>query len=180
MLHTAGTGRLTAQISLAAIEQNVRQLDSVSGSARVMAVVKGNGYGHGLLPSAMAAIRGGASWLGVARLEEGQSLRAAGLHQPILLLLCSPADSFVEAARQRLDLPIGLSGRSVRHATPHDLSTAQSAFTSSLIQGWAVVGSVRMSGRGSYVPRAKPRHGIWLKLSDCFPTLRPPRTTNVS
>jgi alanine racemase len=48
--------------------------------------VKANGYGHGAVPVARAALDAGASWLGVARVEEGEQLRDAGLDAPIMLL----------------------------------------------------------------------------------------------
>ncbi|MGL4178794.1 MAG: alanine racemase, partial [Dermatophilaceae bacterium] len=54
------------EIDLAAIRDNVAELDRRSGSAEVMAVVKGDAYGHGLVPAARAALAGGATWLGVA------------------------------------------------------------------------------------------------------------------
>ncbi len=55
-------------VDLDAIAANVATLRSYAGSAGLMAVVKGDGYGHGLLPSARAAIRGGADWLATAQL----------------------------------------------------------------------------------------------------------------
>jgi alanine racemase len=51
----------------------------------VMAVVKANGYGHGAFKIAQAALRNGASWLGVANIEEAVSLRNAGIRAPILI-----------------------------------------------------------------------------------------------
>ena len=68
-----------AVVDLGAIRDNVAALAAHAGSAEVMAVVKADGYGHGLLPSARAAVRGGATWLGVAQLAEALALRAAGL-----------------------------------------------------------------------------------------------------
>ncbi|MGB6005877.1 MAG: alanine racemase, partial [Ornithinimicrobium sp.] len=62
-----------ATIDLAAIEHNVGVLKTHAGSAELMAVVKADAYGHGLLPSAQAALRGGADRLGVAQL--GEALR---------------------------------------------------------------------------------------------------------
>ena len=57
---------------------------------RVMAVVKADGYGHGLVPSARAALAGGATWLGTAVLEEALALRAAGHQRPGPDLAASP------------------------------------------------------------------------------------------
>ncbi|HWF72098.1 MAG TPA: alanine racemase [Solirubrobacteraceae bacterium] len=79
--------RALARVNLAAIERNAdrirRELDP-----RVMlcAVVNANGYGHGALPAARAALAGGASWLAVATAVEAAELRAAGIRTPILVM----------------------------------------------------------------------------------------------
>ena len=65
-------------IDLGAIADNVRALRERAGSAEVMAVVKADAYGHGLIAAARAARAGGATWLGVAQLSEAIALRAAG------------------------------------------------------------------------------------------------------
>lgn len=74
-----------AVVDLAAIRANVRALAGRASSAQVMAVVKADGYGHGLVPAARAALAGGATWLGVAQPGEALELRAAGVTQPRLL-----------------------------------------------------------------------------------------------
>ncbi|MGL5910269.1 MAG: alanine racemase, partial [Phycicoccus sp.] len=78
------------EIDLDAIRDNVAELVRRSGSAEVMAVVKGDAYGHGLVPSARAALAGGASWLGVAQLAEALELRAAGVTAPLLTWIFAP------------------------------------------------------------------------------------------
>ena len=83
--------RSEAVIDLAAITGNVRNLASRT-SAALMAVVKADGYGHGMLPAARAAIAGGATWLGVAMLEEALALRADGISEPVLAWLWTPQD----------------------------------------------------------------------------------------
>jgi alanine racemase len=80
------------EVDLAAIEGNARALVA-STDARLMAVVKANGYGHGAVETARAAARGGATWFGVARPEEALELRDAGLEGPILILGPAPGDS---------------------------------------------------------------------------------------
>jgi len=70
-----------------AIETNVRQLRSkLSKNCQFMAVVKADGYGHDAKLVAEYAIKGGASQLGVATLNEGMKLRSSGVNKPILVL----------------------------------------------------------------------------------------------
>src|SRR5947208_13466874 len=75
-----------ADIDLDAVRGNVRTLAGVASPAALLAVVKANGYGHGAVPVARAALDAGATWLGVARVEEGVQLRDAGIDAPIMLL----------------------------------------------------------------------------------------------
>ena len=75
------------------------------GSAEVMAVVKAEAYGHGLVPSAQAAVAGGATWLGTAFLEEAFALRAAGINTRILSWLAAPGEQgYAQAVAQDIDL----------------------------------------------------------------------------
>uniref|UniRef100_UPI002028535B alanine racemase n=1 Tax=Actinotalea sp. C106 TaxID=2908644 RepID=UPI002028535B len=60
-----------AVVDLDAISANVTALADRAGPAAVMAVVKADAYGHGLVPSARAALAGGATWLGAAQVEVG-------------------------------------------------------------------------------------------------------------
>ena len=73
-----------------------------SGPAALCAVVKADGYGHGALPVARAALQGGATWLAVALVEEGVSLRDGGIEAPILLLSEPPVEAMAEAVARRL------------------------------------------------------------------------------
>ncbi|WP_286219359.1 alanine racemase [Paraoerskovia sediminicola] len=66
-------------VDLDAIARNVGALAGHAPSAQVMAVVKADAYGHGLVPSARAALAGGATWLGAAQVPEALALRAAGI-----------------------------------------------------------------------------------------------------
>ena len=72
------------EVDLEAVRYNVGVLKPAD--AELMAVVKANAYGHGDVPVARAAVEGGATWLGVALVEEGLRLRAAGITAPILVL----------------------------------------------------------------------------------------------
>ncbi|MBQ2991152.1 MAG: alanine racemase [Clostridia bacterium] len=75
------------EIDLEAIRNNVRVMRSaVAGGADFLAVVKADGYGHGAVPVARAAIEAGAVMLAVAIPEEGVELREAGIDTPILVL----------------------------------------------------------------------------------------------
>jgi len=74
------------EIDLSAIEHNVRQIRAEIGESDLCAVVKADAYGHGDIPVAEAAIRGGATWLAVALVEEGVRLREADIDVPILVL----------------------------------------------------------------------------------------------
>ncbi len=75
-----------AIVSLEAIRYNVRELKKLAGDAGLMAVVKANGYGHGAVETARAALSAGAGFLCVATMEEGVSLRAADIKEPILVM----------------------------------------------------------------------------------------------
>lgn len=77
-------------VDLDAIAHNVRVLRERAGTD-LMAVVKADGYGHGLVPSARAALAGGAVALGVAQPAEALALRAAGVGAPVLCWLLTPA-----------------------------------------------------------------------------------------
>jgi alanine racemase len=102
--------RSEAVVDLAAIKANVETLRAGT-TAEVMAVVKADGYGHGLVPSAQAAVAGGASWLGVAMLEESLALRAAGFSQRILAWLWTPHET--ASLRHALDANVDISVSSV-------------------------------------------------------------------
>ena len=96
---------IRARIDGAALRHNLRQLRSLAPRSRVMAVVKANAYGHGLVPVALAL--SGADAFAVARLEEGAALRSAGVTQAIVLLEgIYSARQLGEAAEHELDLVV--------------------------------------------------------------------------
>ena len=87
--------RAWVEVSAAAIKANAGALcQHLTPGAELMAVVKADGYGHGAVTTANAALDGGATSLGVATLQEGLELRHSGLKAPILLLsnLCDPEE----------------------------------------------------------------------------------------
>ena len=95
-----------AVVDLAAIAANVATLKS-NTAAELMAVVKADGYGHGMVAAARAALAGGASWLGVAMLDEALALRAAGITEPVLAWLWTPRET--EALRAALAAGVDIS-----------------------------------------------------------------------
>lgn len=103
---SAGTVPTEAVVDLAAVRGNVARLAELAGPAAVMAVVKADGYGHGLVPTARAALQGGAGWLGVAQLSEALQLRAAGIDVPLLSWLHVPGDAFAAAVAAGVDLSV--------------------------------------------------------------------------
>lgn len=89
------------EVDLDAIRHNTALLAARAAPAGLMAVVKADGYGHGAVAVALAALEAGAAWLGVALVEEGIELREAGIDAPVLLLAEPPpvaAEAVVEAA----------------------------------------------------------------------------------
>lgn len=96
---------IRARIDSAALRANLRAIRSHAPNARVMAVVKANAYGHGLVSTAQALADADA--FAVARLEEGVALREAGLKRRIVLLEgVFSASQLIEAARLELDLVV--------------------------------------------------------------------------
>lgn len=88
-----------AEVDLGAIEHNAKALSELSAPAALCAVVKGWGYGHGIIRAARAAVRGGATWLGVALVSEAMDLRDGGLDDPVLVLAEPPLRQLVDVAR---------------------------------------------------------------------------------
>ncbi len=93
------------EIDLNTIRQNVRELLRISQN-ELMAVVKANGYGHGAVEIAQAALSAGATWLGVARFEEAITLRQAGLTCPILVLGYTSPEWVLEAVHHHISLTV--------------------------------------------------------------------------
>jgi alanine racemase len=94
-----------ARVDRSAIARNVAALAALA-EVPVMAVVKADGYGHGAVPAARAALAGGAEWLGVVEIAEALALRVAGVHAPMLAWLHAPDADFDEAIAQHVDLGV--------------------------------------------------------------------------
>ena len=82
-----------AEVDAVAIRHNASVLAGLAAPAALCAVVKADGYGHGSVAAARAALDGGASWLAVALVEEGSVLREHDIGAPILLLSEPPVDA---------------------------------------------------------------------------------------
>ncbi|PWD50435.1 alanine racemase [Serinibacter arcticus] len=96
-----------AVVDLDAIAGNVGHLASLAPTSEVMAVVKADAYGHGLVASARAAQAGGATWLGVAQLAEALTLRAHGVTGRILTWIFAPGAPLESALAAGLDVSVG-------------------------------------------------------------------------
>ncbi len=114
-----------AEIDLDAIAHNMQEIRRMTApSAKVMAVVKANAYGHGAVEVSRTALASGADWLGVARVEEGAVLRAAGIEAPVLVLGYIPPESSMDVLRHRLsqavytkDMALTLAEAAAREGT---------------------------------------------------------------
>ena len=97
--------RAEARIDLASITSNISILKSISG-VDLLAVVKADAYGHGLIEVGLAAEKAGADWLGVALLEEAIALRTHGVRIPILAWLLPPGSDFRAAHSHDIDVAV--------------------------------------------------------------------------
>jgi len=97
--------RAEARIDLIALASNISTLKSAS-KVDLLAVVKADAYGHGLVEIGLAAQKSGADWLGVALLEEAISLRTHGVRIPILAWLVPPGSDFDSAAKHDIDVAV--------------------------------------------------------------------------
>lgn len=90
-------------VDLAAIRHNARVLRELTG-VPLIAVVKADGYGHGMVEAARAAREGGAEWLAVATVDEALRLRAAGYAGPLLCWLKLPATDLTPVVAEGIDV----------------------------------------------------------------------------
>ena len=97
--------RAIVEVDLAAITANVKKILK-STQTSVMAVVKADGYGHGRVEVAHAALSAGALWVGVALLEEAISLRTHGISSPLIAWLTPPHEDFDIALKHDIDLSV--------------------------------------------------------------------------
>ena len=98
-----------AVVDLAAVRDNVEALRAHAPSSEVMPVVKADGYGHGMLPAARAALAGGATWLGTATPTEALALRSAGVdlaQARVLTWLYAPGAPHAELCAADVDVAV--------------------------------------------------------------------------
>lgn len=95
-----------ALVDVGAIARNVEAIRAAAGGTTAMVIVKANGYGHGAVESARAALEGGAEWLGVVDLDEALELRNAGVDASLLAWIHDPNTDFDEAVSRDIDLGI--------------------------------------------------------------------------
>lgn len=93
------------EIDRGAIVENARHLLKLTG-VRLMAVVKANGYGHGITEVVRVAVSAGATYCGVARVEEAFELRRAGVEAPIHVLGYTPDEKLADAIGRNVTLTI--------------------------------------------------------------------------
>ena len=112
-------------MDLAAVSDNVRAIRQLVGpSTRVCAVVKAEAYGLGAVPVARAALRGGAEWLAVARVQEGIALRNAQFSGPILLMAAFAPGEAEEIVRYRLTATLAHTDDALALARAADVAGA--------------------------------------------------------
>ena len=97
--------RASAEVNLSAIADNLKLIKSKT-DAQVLAVIKADAYGHGLIQVGKAAADAGAEWLGTALLEEGIALRKSGIKIPIISWLTPLSEDFKTAIDLDVDLSI--------------------------------------------------------------------------
>ena len=97
--------RAVAEVDLSAIAHNLKLIKDKT-NVQVLAVVKADAYGHGLIPVAKAAVTAGADWLGTALLEEGIALRAGGVKAPLICWLTPLGEDLKIAIKNNIDLSV--------------------------------------------------------------------------
>ena len=94
------------RVNLAAIASNVRAVSTQLDNSQLMAVVKGNAYGHGMVPVAKRCVAAGAHWLGVSYVDEAVNLRAAGVTAPTLAFIPPTEEQCRAAVEQDVTVTI--------------------------------------------------------------------------
>ncbi|MBM4130979.1 alanine racemase, partial [bacterium] len=111
---------MTIETDRGALADNLRAFRRhAAPPAEILAVVKADAYGHGLVPAATAFLEGGAGLLGVHALHEARALRAAGITAPVIMLGPATAAECAEAAGLEVQVTVGsLAGARAAAAVP--------------------------------------------------------------
>ena len=161
-----------ATIDLDALRGNLARVRELTGDAAVMAVVKADAYGHGLVPCARAALEGGASWLGAALPDEAVALRDAGVGGRVLAWLAAPGAPWAECLERDVDVSVSatwaleevraaarLTGRRARVHLKIDTGLSRNGATA---RDWpALVGAARAAEAEGLVEVV----GVWSHLA---------------
>ena len=165
------TVRALASVNLAAIERNVVRLHrELADGVALCAVVKADGYGHGALHTARAALAGGATWLAVVAAEEARALRATGIDKPILVMgALSPSELDVALAAgadvvawdERFVDAVAARGGGAVHVKLDTgmgrLGTRDPAVATRVADAAAAAGGVRLAGAMTHFATADDR-----------------------
>jgi alanine racemase len=114
-----------ARIDLGALQSNVGVLRDAVTPAQTMVIVKAEGYGHGAIEAARAAVQAGTEWLGVVDIAEALALRNAGITIPILAWLHGDQSDFEAAVAAGIDIGISTAGQLERAAVTSGLAHVQ-------------------------------------------------------
>ncbi len=137
-----------------AISHNVQAIRQATSAAKTLVVVKADGYGHGAVTAARAALEGGASWLGTADVDEAMELRSAGITAPVLAWLFGPNDDLSVALANSIDVGVSSQGQLARVISQASPEWRQ-GFTSKLTLALAEAAPPWISG-GLCVRRLPP------------------------
>ena len=121
-----------ARVDLGALRANVEFLRAATAPAKCMVVVKAEGYGHGALEAARAAVEAGADWLGVVDIAEALALRAEGVAVPILAWLHGEDADFAAAIASGIDVGVSTRDQLERVAAAPGLAIVQLKFDTGL------------------------------------------------
>ena len=166
--------RALARVNVAAIERNVARLRRElrpEGPGTLCAVVKADGYGHGAVPAARAALAGGAGWLAVVAATEARTLRDAGIDVPILVMgaltpgeldVALAAGADVVAWDERFVAAVAARGGGAVHVKLDTgmgrLGTRDPAVATTVAEAAAAAPGVRLAGAMTHFATADDPH----------------------
>ena len=96
-----------AVVDLGAVAHNTALLARAAAPGGLMAIVKADGFGHGMAEVARTALAHGAGWLGVTSVAEALALRREGIDAPVLMWMFWPGEDLEPVLRARVDVSVG-------------------------------------------------------------------------